>query len=1255
MADNGSSVTGGGGSSHAVGDYSHLGWKDVMRYVTGADPDHPENDPTASLISDPQTIQDAADAFWYTQTLLQDAAQSLSDQTEALTGASGPWQGEAAQALGAAMKSLSQQVSDMADSLSGGITGDNNVPQQLADNAEHLRGAISKLHDIDSWYAKQALKIDPTIVMSNGLVAVGQVKSIPPMLDNDMRQVLVTLAGHYAVTTDSVTPPPTLRSPVATGPGTTGTTGPGGSGNLYRVAYNPYPGGSTGGGGGNLPSFSPSGSGTAAPYPGGTAGGGGGNLPSFSPSGSGTAAPYPGDTTGGGGGNLPDFGGASPATAASYPGGGGGAGNGVLPGFSGSGLPVNGVASPSRSPAPQPYSGNSSLDGTGNLPGNGAFIPNLATVNSQVPGSTAESPGSAIPYPGLGLSTATSNPTGDYAKSPAQYPGSTGSLNSPGGINLAGPSGSSPADLPGVNTSGIAPPNLAAPIQAYPDSALASEPVNGTVGSSGSTGSSMPMMPMGGGGGAGAARADVPSSDASGLLQGSATPWQGSTSLGGSGQLPGGTRQGGPGLDLPGLPTTAQGLTAGNPQPWQGSTSLDGFGALPAGAPPGTPDTLLPGAQTSPSGLAGLDGMGSGSGQSAQGSGQSASGMPMMPMGGGGGAGAARADVPSSDASGLLQGSATPWQGSTSPGGSGRVPGGTAPGGPGLHLPDGQSSPRGLSGLDHFSGLAGPEGSGSGSGTSAQVSGENADATPVMPMMPMGAGPGNSGGEQPASDASGLLEGRREPWADTPVQHGADAGSAPGAQPDAGPLWLLGGSGDAGTGHTGSVDGGGNSGSPSGARFGTAGVPDTESPGRDGTAGLLDGLPFLAAGMWAAGAAASGSGQGTRGGFAEPGEGRPDAQNTGLAASAPVQAGAEPAGPAPQEPDETVGAPGALPQEPAGTAAPSESVGQVAETAEAVSAAAPAKPQVQAAPEPTPEAGQDAAGQTSGAAVGAGEGTVQEATGTTTPVRPTVVPVDGPVAGSVGEPSVRVSAQTPVGRSAPRSAHASAVEVPAVAATGSAGATGSMGATSTVGPARATDVTGIAGTPSDVGAARTSDAARSADAVRASDTAARPVVPVAASEGTAADDMSAWDAPDGSLRHLLGEPSVGAAVGNAADALTRDQETAALTGLTGAAYGVGRQAGTAGAQAFDEPVRPAWKPKAPGAGAPRRMEFTCAGGPEATPAAEKSDESQASSTRSKGRTRRKDKEDDESTSVGDLLRQSEEVWGAGPRPTGSRG
>ncbi|MFJ5288142.1 hypothetical protein, partial [Streptomyces sp. NPDC088348] len=220
----------------STGDYTDWTWKQVMAHVTGYNPD--DTSVNGSLTSSPQSMQDAADVLWYTGQVLKEAGENLDAQVESLAGENGSWQGAAAQSFYSLMKNLSQQVSNLTGVLTGGITGDNNVPQQLADNAQHLRDAINKLIDIDNWYGKQAVayyndhldEFDEDIIMDNGQIAVSQVKAIPPMMDSDMRAVLVTLAGHYRVTIDQV-PKATFSNPMTgsgnglSGQPTTGQTG----------------------------------------------------------------------------------------------------------------------------------------------------------------------------------------------------------------------------------------------------------------------------------------------------------------------------------------------------------------------------------------------------------------------------------------------------------------------------------------------------------------------------------------------------------------------------------------------------------------------------------------------------------------------------------------------------------------------------------------------------------------------------------------------------------------------------------------------------------------------------------------------------------------------------------------------------------------------------------------------------------------------------------------------------------------------
>ncbi|MEU2743386.1 WXG100 family type VII secretion target, partial [Streptomyces sp. NPDC007095] len=216
MADEEPKGTHDDGAVDLTGDYSGWDWRKIKSAITGgADGDDAQYDLT---LSDPQTVQDAANAFYYTQKVLEDVAKSLSEQSDALAGEERPWQGQAAHAFKATMGSFADQVTAMANVLSGGATGHHNVPQQLANNAQHLREAIAKVGDIDVWYANEAIKVDPSLKMDNGLVMVSKADKIPQMMADDMRQVLLALAKHYTLTADAVVQPAPPSDPTSGSP-----------------------------------------------------------------------------------------------------------------------------------------------------------------------------------------------------------------------------------------------------------------------------------------------------------------------------------------------------------------------------------------------------------------------------------------------------------------------------------------------------------------------------------------------------------------------------------------------------------------------------------------------------------------------------------------------------------------------------------------------------------------------------------------------------------------------------------------------------------------------------------------------------------------------------------------------------------------------------------------------------------------------------------------------------------------------------
>ncbi len=857
MADSSSNGNGDTGTT----DYSSWTWKQILAAITGQDADHPENNAAAPQLSNPQTLQDAADTFWYVEQVLQAVGKNVSDQTEALTGQHGPWQGAAAKALNSAMTSLSKQVKDMADTLSGGITGDENVPQQLANNAQHLREAIAKLEDIDSWYANQALKINPSLMMSNGMVEVHKLPQVVNMMTNDMRQVLTTLATHYKVTQDSVAQPKPPTNPANGNPYGPNYPYYGGPSPYYTTSVPNYNAPNYNVPNYNTPYYNPN-----DPYS-------GVNNPNnpltYNPN---ALSPYPGGNglTNPNDPNLnangPTAGNDTPFYTSVNP-------NGVKttdPNAQPSGIPtdLSGPGTLDTTPVNSPldqnaaqFPGDTSLGQSGNgLPANGVLDPAMdAALNPGSPGTTNSPNGltsdaipTVSPFPNLGLGSdspqSPANASNLLQKSADPYSGNLG-LDTPG-VNTPGLSTSGLNDpasvsafpggtgLPNVDTSGTAAPGslsgypgtgLGADAPTLPTSSLeTATPGTGLTGYPGASGlgtagESMPMMPMGGmgAGGLGGAGSEGTPSDASGLLGGDAAPWKGSSALSDvPGEVTGGVGKGGPGLSLP----------------------QDGVAA---------------------DGLPGLGADGVSSPESAVGEPLGEPGMPMMPMGGmgAGGLGGAGSEGTPSDASGLLGGDAAPWKGSSALSDvPGEVTGGVGKGGPGLSLPQDGVAADGLPGLG-ADGVSSPE--------SAVGEPLGEPGMPMMPMGGMGAGAGSGEREHQRSDASGLLFGTTEPWSGATPEEGAEIGSPHGAAPAEGHLRLPADDGE------------------SGAYFPWLSEPEPQpgaepAPEVSGSepavfpaaeafaAGLVEGLPFAAAAGAAAATAGQAPGEGTGGEHPRP-------------------------------------------------------------------------------------------------------------------------------------------------------------------------------------------------------------------------------------------------------------------------------------------------------------------------------------------------------------------------------------------------
>ncbi|MBC3841046.1 hypothetical protein GXW82_14425 [Streptacidiphilus sp. 4-A2] len=207
----------------SIQDYNTWDWKQIEAAINGmsAGVDNSANQEEAQSVSDPQSLQNAADIFYQVQVALSGVAQALTDQAKALAGDNGPWSGDAADSFLTMVDTFSKQITATADVLSGGTSGADSIPQQLANNAVNLQNAQQKISEIDTYYANEAVKSGVT-PMSNGLIPISQRPQLVEWMDEDMRAVLKSLASEYQVTIDSVRSPGAINSPLGNNPPSTG-------------------------------------------------------------------------------------------------------------------------------------------------------------------------------------------------------------------------------------------------------------------------------------------------------------------------------------------------------------------------------------------------------------------------------------------------------------------------------------------------------------------------------------------------------------------------------------------------------------------------------------------------------------------------------------------------------------------------------------------------------------------------------------------------------------------------------------------------------------------------------------------------------------------------------------------------------------------------------------------------------------------------------------------------------------------------
>lgn len=379
-------------SNYSSGSVAGWDWKQIEAALLG-DAAAPSSDTSAATaataVADPQSLWNAADTLLSVQQVLAVVAKSITDQTNALTGGSSPaWSGDAATAFTTLASSFSQYVQAAADVISGGITGNNNVPNQLYNNGNQLASAQAKIRAIDAWYANQAALqgIQP---MSNGLIPVSQSPQIVSMMNNDMQAVITQLGTNYVTTVDAVQLPSTAAPPAPN------TAPPGTSGGPANVPLDPYSGAGGAGTGINTSG----------------AGVGGGTQPNI-------AAPavsaFPGGTSLGSSGAAAGTGGGTQANIAAPP-------VSAFPGGTSLGTSATGGPGDTSVPSVAPFAGGTGLDTSGAPTGSGlgagapmiASIPTAgalgagsgSTANQQVP-SIASFPGGTSLAGGSGLSGA---------------------------------------------------------------------------------------------------------------------------------------------------------------------------------------------------------------------------------------------------------------------------------------------------------------------------------------------------------------------------------------------------------------------------------------------------------------------------------------------------------------------------------------------------------------------------------------------------------------------------------------------------------------------------------------------------------------------------------------------------------------------------------------------------------------------------------------------------------------------------------
>src|SRR5216683_142965 len=525
------------GSHGSQGDYTQWTWYEIEAAIFGAVDWQNNNDwAEAYAVSNPQTLADAAAAYYYVTTALYLVADNMLAYGNALAGKDdSPWRGDAGGAFHTMVTKFSAQVKANADVLSGGPTAADSVPNQLLNLGNGLAWAQWQVKAVEQWYARQASQLDKLYGFADpamtGYASIGDYES--SMLTTEMRaimQKLVTVAPvGYTLTVDPIVPPTngtnttTPPPPPATGalppPPTVGALPPPPAISALppppATGALPPPPSLTGPSGPNAKNLlaTPGSSGPlslSGPPPLGVSG-----LPSLPP---GSVNPAMNAVLNPGGGPLPLAGMPSPSSLPNPA-----LSSGVpaflpgaipLPGLSGLSGPKKNLATDSASagapglaPLPSGLPAPSGLPTSSGLPGGlpASGVPGLPSLQSSGPATDA------------GLVPGAAGLTGSAGGMPMMPP--------PMGMGMgAPPPTSEPSDASGLLA------REATHFQAAPAPNLTAAEVGATNGASGGgpgLTEGMPMMPppMAMGMGAVASTAGTEPSDASGLLGRDATAW----------------------------------------------------------------------------------------------------------------------------------------------------------------------------------------------------------------------------------------------------------------------------------------------------------------------------------------------------------------------------------------------------------------------------------------------------------------------------------------------------------------------------------------------------------------------------------------------------------------------------------------------------------------------------------------------------------------------------------------------------------